>query len=109
MVDREFSEKYQVRKIRSLLELNLVDTFYFLSIYTVFIFYSFGQLPLWALFLGVHVYIVRAFNLRHEKAHLPIGAKPSFWFRYSDIITMPYLPYGEPFLEKAKKHISHHR
>lgn len=108
-LSKQSVEGFRLRKIRTLDQINFVDGLYFFFVYSSFLLFCFGFINFWLFFASVHIYIIRAFNLRHEKAHLPRRDFKGLNYWISDIMTLPYLPYQEPFHEKAIKHIAHHR
>lgn len=97
------------RTIRSASVMNKVDMIHYFLLMTCVFSFLYDYTSFLFLFISMHIYIIRVFNLRHEKAHLPLKKLKGFNSWFSDLITFPYLPYQEPFIEKAKSHIKHHR
>ena len=97
-----YSKGAHVRGLRSLRNLNIEDTILTVAIYGVFALYAAHMLSYGTMQGLMILYVIRVFNLRHEKAHLPAS-------RFSNVFEVFHTPYQEPFAEKRRKHLAHHR
>lgn len=98
-----------IRGIRSINSLMGEDAVLTAGIYGVFIAYCMERLPFLALQALMIIYVIRVFNLRHERSHLPLKNLPTWKARISELLEVYHTPYQEPFSEKRRKHIHHHR
>lgn len=102
-------EKEQLRGIRSLDSLLKEDAILTIGIYGVLILYCLKIIPFWGLQALMLIYVIRVFNLRHERAHLPSHTESKWTNRFSEWLEVYHTPYQEPFSEKRNKHMLHHR
>lgn len=79
------------------------------GVYGAFFAYCQGWMPFLPFQALMLLYVIRVFNLRHERAHLPLKNLPAWKARLSEWLEVYHTPYQEPFSEKRRKHILHHQ
>jgi hypothetical protein len=99
----------QIRLVRSLSALLTEDAILTSGAYLSFVAYCTNLLPYWAFQALIVIYVVRVFNLRHERAHLPFNSLSFAQRMVSELLEVFHTPYQEPFSEKRKKHLAHHQ
>ncbi len=98
----------ELRNIRSQKSLVSEDITLTAAAYLIFALFCLKLISFFFLQVALIVYVLRVFNLRHERAHLPPKSRSSKLSSLFDFIEMYHTPYQEPFLEKRRKHLVHH-
>lgn len=99
----------KIRNIRSVQSLLTEDFLLTAGAYLAFAAYSAGAISYAGLFALVLLYVIRVFNLRHERAHLPYNNLSPMLKRASAWLEVYHTPWQEPFAEKRRKHLLHHQ
>ena len=99
----------RTRGTRRVTDLLLEDASFTLFAYVLLALYAREMISFLWLQAALVVYVIRVFNLRHERAHLPLRAERPWLYAVSNLLEVYHLPIQEPFSEKRTKHLMHHK
>ena len=99
----------RTRGTRHVTSLLLEDALFTVFAYVLLALYAKELISFFWMQAALIVYVIRVFNLRHERAHLPLRAERPWLFAVSNLLEVYHLPIQEPFSEKRMKHLMHHK